>query len=158
MQINVDTSEGGARQLRKGRSSVSGQIYHVTAITHERQSVFEDLFLGRIIVSCLRYESEAGRANTLCYVVMPDHIHWLLDLVGKNSLSRVVHNVKSQSARRINAARGQFSAVWQRGFYDRAIRQDENVPAVARYLVANPQRAGIARSCREYSLWDAVWL
>jgi REP element-mobilizing transposase RayT len=158
MPLDTRIPEHGVRQLRKGRASISGQVYHVTAITRERQPVFEDLFLGRIIVSCLKYESEAGRATTLCYVVMPDHLHWLLELTGKSSLSRVVHNVKSQSARQINAVSGHVAAVWQRGFYDRAIRRDEDLPLVARYLVANPQRAGIVKSCREYPLWDAVWL
>ena len=158
MPLDTQIPEHGLRQLRKGRTSISGQIYLVTTITHERRPIFEDLFLGRVIVSCLKYESEAGRANTLCYVVMPDHLHWLLDLTGKSSLSRIVHNVKSQSARRINASRGHGAAVWQRGFYDRAIRSDEDLPMIARYLVANPQSAGIVKSCREYPLWDAVWL
>ena len=158
MHIDVRQSDRGAKQLRKGRVSACGQVYHVTAVTHERRPVFEDLFLGRILVKCLRYESDLGRADTLCYVVMPDHLHWLLQLVGTNSLAGVVHNVKSQSARRINAAGGKGDAVWQRGFFDRAIRRDEDVPAVARYIVANPQRAGLVDSCRLYPLWDAAWL
>ncbi len=158
MPLDSQIPERGVRQLRKGRTSIAGQDYHVTAIAHERRPLFEDLYMGRIIVSCLRHETEAGRAITLCYVVMPDHLHWLLDLTGKCSLSRIVHNVKSHSARRINSASGHAAPVWQRGFYDRAIRREEDLPAVARYIVANPQRTGIVRSCREYPLWDAIWL
>jgi REP element-mobilizing transposase RayT len=158
MPIDYDIPKRGVRQLRKGRYSVAGQIYHVTTITDERRPLFEDLYLGRIIVSCVRHESEAGRAHTLCYVVMPDHLHWLLQLNGKRSLSRVVQNVKSQSARRIRLVGRTVRKIWQPGFHDRAIRRDEDLAAVARYIVANPQRSGISRSCRDYPLWDAVWI
>ena len=46
----------------------------------------------------------------------------------------------------------------QRGFHDRAIRKQDDLVAVARYIVANPLRAGIVDSIRNYPLWDAKWL
>jgi hypothetical protein len=30
--------------------------------------------------------------------------------------------------------------------------------AVARYIVANPLRAGLCRHLGDYPLWDSVWL
>jgi putative transposase len=48
--------------------------------------------------------------------------------------------------------------VWQRGFYDRAIRKEEDLLAVARYIVANPLRAGLVSQLSDYPFWDAVWL
>lgn len=138
--------------LRKGRASVTGQIYHVTATTLERQRIFENLALGRIVVACMKHEAEWERAHTLCYVVMPDHFHWLLQLGVDQSISQVVNNVKGHSARRINTAIQRQGALWQKGFFDRAIRQEEDLAAIARYIVANPQRAGIVRSCRECGL------
>ncbi|MGH8412134.1 MAG: REP-associated tyrosine transposase, partial [Pseudomonas sp.] len=38
------------------------------------------------------------------------------------------------------------------------IRRDEDLPAVARYIVANPLRAGLVEKIGDYPLWDAVWL
>ena len=114
--------------------------------------------MGRIVVNSLRHEDKSGRAQTLAFVVMPDHLHWLVELADGANLSGIVHNVKSNSARQINASRNRFRAVWQRGFFDRAIRAEEDLPAVARYIVANPLRAGLAKSCREYPLWDSIWL
>jgi REP element-mobilizing transposase RayT len=148
----------GVSQLRKGRASIPGQIYHVVAKTHMNRPIFENFHAGRIVVNCLRHEDMADRAQTLAFLVMPDHLHWLVQLGDGGNLSRVVHNVKSNSARQINAPRNRFRAVWQRGFYDRAIRSEEDLPAVARYIVANPLRARLAKSCREYPLWDSRWL
>jgi REP element-mobilizing transposase RayT len=69
-----------------------------------------------------------------------------------------VNNVKANSARRINALKSRNERIWQKGFYDRALRSDEAVVAVARYIVANPLRAGIVESVGEYPFWDAVWV
>ena len=89
---------------------------------------------------------------------MPDHLHWLMQLSAGQSLSNVVQNVKANSARLVNAAHETDGSVWQRGFYDRGIRKDEDLASIARYIVANPIRAGIVRSCRHYSLWDSIWI
>lgn len=48
--------------------------------------------------------------------------------------------------------------VWQRGFHDRALRQEEDLIATARYVVANPLRAGLVDRIGDYPWWDAVWL
>jgi hypothetical protein len=48
--------------------------------------------------------------------------------------------------------------VWQKGLHDRAIRVDEDIVAIARYIIANPIRAGLVKSIQEYPHWDAIWL
>jgi len=89
---------------------------------------------------------------------MPDHLHWLLQLTGKRTLSSCINFVKSLSAREIRMAQGLDAAVWQRGFHDRAIRREDDLIHVARYIIANPLRAGIVDSVRDYPLWDAKWV
>jgi REP element-mobilizing transposase RayT len=66
---------------------------------------------------------------------------------------------KGSSARQINSLLGRSGApVWQRGFHDHALRGDEDVRAIARYIVANPLRAGLVRAIGDYPWWDAEWL
>jgi len=89
---------------------------------------------------------------------MPDHLHWLFSLTGSRALSVCVNTVKSFSARRINYRLSRHGQVWQTGFYDRAIRREDDLVGVARYIIANPLRAGIIESVRDYPLWDATWL
>lgn len=52
----------------------------------------------------------------------------------------------------------QYTEAWQKGFHDRAVRQDEDIRAIARYRVMNPVRAGIVERIWDYPLWDAVWV
>jgi putative transposase len=48
--------------------------------------------------------------------------------------------------------------LWQPGYFDRALRKEDDRLAVARYLVANPLRAGIVQRIGDYPHWDSVWL
>jgi len=43
-------------------------------------------------------------------------------------------------------------------FFDHALRVDEDLRRIARYIVANPLRSKLVPRIEEYSLWDAVWL
>lgn len=58
--------------LRKGRDSQSGMVYHITAVTQNRTPYFAVLGNGRKVVQQLIELQNAGKAEALCYVVMPD--------------------------------------------------------------------------------------
>ncbi len=141
--------------LRRGRFSQPGQCYLITTVTANRQPLFTNLYTGRWVVRAIA--GEQTRADTLCYVVMPDHLHWLF-MLREDTLSAVVRNVKSISAHHINKMTGHSGPVWQRGFHDHAVRREEDLRSLARYVIANPLRAGLVQSVREYALWDAAWL
>ena len=91
---------------------------------------------------------DPGEKCGLAWVVMPDHLHWLFVLN---------HSLISEVARRVKGL-GCYSKVWQKGFHDHAIRKDEDIKAVARYIIANPLRAGLVENIGDYPFWDAVWL
>ena len=46
----------------------------------------------------------------------------------------------------------------QDGYHDHALRQEEDLRAVARYIIANPVRAGLVERIGDYPHWDAAWL
>jgi REP element-mobilizing transposase RayT len=118
-----------------------------------------DLPSARSLIACLRHAHDQGAVVSLAFVVMPDHLHWLVRLERDLPLSRIMANVKKFSARKVNELRGERGvALWQPGFHDRALRKDENLEAMARYVVANPLRAGLVTRIGDYPHWDAVWL
>ena len=147
--------KAGVHRLRLGRVSEPGRAYLITAVCADRRAWFGNLAAGRCFVHALR-EAE-GDTHTLCFVVMPDHIHWLMQLQ-KGTVSRAVQKVKAGTSRRIRRLHGEPCPIWQPGFHDRAVRRDEDLATIARYIVANPLRAGLVRNLRDYPLWDAVWL
>lgn len=145
-----------SRSLRNGRHSEVGRIYHVRLVCRHREPVFADFEKGRLVVRAMQQVESAAR--TLAYVVMPDHLHWLMCLQEGSTLSGAVQKLKSMATRELHRRAGVQGPIWQPGFYDRAIRREDDLPAIARYIVANPLRAGLVTSIRDYPLWDAVWL
>jgi len=143
--------------LRVGRWSESGRPYLLTTNTIDRQPFFRDFWVGRLVVRELRRTAEAGCVESLAWVVMPDHLHWLA-VLGNASLAQTMLQVKSASAVNINRHLGRSGPVWQRGYQDRALRREEDIKDVARYVVANPLRAGLVRKLNDYPLWDAIWV
>ena len=143
--------------LRKGRASLVGQAYLVTTVTASRIPLFADLYAGRIIVNAMREQDAAGTTSTLAYVVMPDHVHWLVKLETDASLASVIKQLKGGTARRLNRCANRLGAVWQPSFHDHAIREEESLVDAARYVIMNPVRAGLVDCISGYSLWDAAW-
>ncbi|MFO1430843.1 MAG: transposase [Candidatus Competibacteraceae bacterium] len=101
--------------------------------------------------------TEQGLVDSLAWVIMPDHLHWLIQLRNM-PLQQLMQGVKSRSAIAINRRLGTDGQVWQKGYYDHALRKEEDIKALARYIVANPLRAGLVTKIGDYPLWDAVWL
>lgn len=146
--------------LRKGRVSLPRHAYHVTACTECRRPLFGDFACARLLVAEMRRLHDAALLDSLAWVVMPDHLHWLFQLGEREPLSAIVKELKARSALAIRQANSftPTRPLWQRGFYDHAIRSNEDLQAVARYIVANPLRAGLVKRLGDYPLWDAAWL
>lgn len=144
--------------LRKGRFSEAGRAYLVTTITHGREPLFSDLLSGRIVVRAMMHLDGQGKTQTWAFVVMPNHFHWLFSLGDQSSLPRVMHAAKGYSGLSINRLLGRKGPVWQEGYHDHAVRGEEDLRELARYVVANPIRAGLVEKIGEYSHWDASWL
>ncbi|MGA6105772.1 transposase [Pseudomonas solani] len=148
----------GSRDLRKGRVSELGRVYLITATTAERRPLFADFARARLLVDELRRLEQNNLAQSLAWVVMPDHFHWLMRLSGPMPLSSVVKALKGRTARRLGPLLDDGGKVWQPGFHDRALRREDELLPIARYVVANPLRAGLVQRLGDYPHWDAVWL
>lgn len=144
-------------RLRSGRHSASGQIYLLTTVTDQRQPFFTDFHAARLLIAEMRTVCADGLGQSLAWVVMPDHLHWLLSLQ-QGSLAQLMKRLKARSAQGINRHLHRNGPLWQDGYHDRAARTDDDLQAMARYIVANPLRAGLVTRLADYPHWDAIWL
>ncbi|MDZ7753145.1 MAG: transposase [Gammaproteobacteria bacterium] len=142
----------GYGDLRKGRRCIEGQEYLVTTVCSERRPVFSNATNMRLFVAEIRRLETQGDVDWLAWIVMPNHFHGLLRLKGNRCLPDIMRLLKGRSARALGGP------TWQEGFHDHALRKEEDRCAVARYLLANPVRAGIAVSLRDYPYWHCTWL
>lgn len=89
---------------------------------------------------------------------MPDHWHGLIELGEGVNLSSVVQRIKGVTARQVNQSCAFGGPLWAKGFHDHALRRDEAIEQVARYIIANPVRAGLVEDPMDYPYWDAYFL
>ena len=66
---------------------------------------------------------------------MPDHVHALLVVRSGRRLPDVVGAVKARVVQLSGA-----SALWQRGFHDRVVRDEEGLDGIRDYIATNPLR------------------
>ena len=144
------------RQRLEGFDYSTSGSYAVTLCVRDRLPLF-----GRIVLSHM-HRSPAGEEMEATWreipsrhsgveldtvMVMPDHLHGVLALNDESqSLSEVVHWFRSQStARYARGVRVQgwkpfAGKLWQRGFYDRIMRTDDDREEMRAYVLTNPER------------------
>ncbi len=83
-------------RLFKGRVSLPNYAYHLTFCTENRNTVFTDFACARVFINELKSITTKGEVNTLAWVVMPDHIHWLVQLNHNTKLHNIAKTVKAK--------------------------------------------------------------
>ncbi len=142
----------GSRSLRKGRKSISGQYYLLTTATHEKRNIFERADAAEIVLNCLHWLDMEQRIDLECAVVMPDHLHFVASL-NKDDLSKVMHSLKSYSAKKICELKLLPSPIWQAQYHDHAIRKDEVLTEIILYCLNNPVRVNLVKDFHDYPHW-----
>ena len=127
--------------------------YFVTICTYRRHCLFSRIetgtsrlsTLGRIVVAEWQRTGTMHRGLSLdAFVVMPDHFHAVVLLDGevrdRPPLGVVINRFKAAVTRRARRLENGASEVWQRGYYDHVIRNDQDLEAIREYIRANPER------------------
>ncbi len=81
---------------------------------------------------------------------MPEHVHLLTE--GTTDGADFRRFMKLAKQRTAHALRSQlrWPRVWQEGYYERVLRNDQQTEDVIRYLLDNPVRAGLVMQWQEY--------
>jgi len=133
-----------------------GHTFFITVTTHLKYPWFS--FYPQLCETALRIMRDlAPVRGTIIYAwcMMPDHVHILLHDKGVVDFIRLFKGKMTPKARTFEPTR----RLWQRSFYDHALRKEESLSSVACYIWENPVRAAIVEDPAEYS-WSGseVWL
>lgn len=77
------------------------------------------------------------------YVIMPNHVHVLMQPCSGNVLKEILTSLKKYSARRINHHRQASGSFWQAESYDRIVRDQREYAHYRSYIAENPAKAGL---------------
>ena len=95
----------------------------------------------------LRFDGERLRLHAA--VIMPTHVHLLMEPLRGHDLSRILQGIKGASAREINNLLGVTGTFWLDESYDHIVRGEKQYLRFIRYIADNPTKAGL----RDYEYW-----
>ncbi|CAA6677340.1 MULTISPECIES: transposase [unclassified Lentimonas] len=95
----------------------------------------------------LRFDGVRVRLHSA--VIMPNHVHAVMEPLGEHQLAVLLKGIKGASARLANTTLGRAGVFWMDESYDRIVRSEKEYAYFLRYIRENPVKAGL----REGAYW-----
>lgn len=98
--------------------------------------------------------AELRQYDLRAYVVMPNHVHVLLQ--PHLALARITNGIKGVSARHANSTLGRVGEpFWQDESFDRWLRSESELHRIRSYIERNPVTAGLVKKPEEWP-WSSA--
>jgi putative transposase len=128
---------------------VSGGYYHVYNRGNNYQPIFFDRENRRFFLAQLRRYVAGPCAELLAYVLMPNHYHLLLKMIGE-TFSSGMQKFAISYTKAINKRYGRVGALFQGAYQAILVEDDAHLLHLARYIHLNPVRAGLAKKPEDW--------
>jgi putative transposase len=115
-------------------------LHFITFSCFHRFPFLEDAAAKDAVEAVLEHARQRHQARIYAYVLMPEHIHLLINEPPAILLAQFLKVLKQATSRRLRGAREKF---WQDRYYDSNIRGDKARSAVMRYIHRNPVVRGL---------------
>jgi putative transposase len=128
--------------------------YFVTFSTWQRRRFFVVEPYVRLFLKTLYGYKRQGKYSLHAFVLMPEHVHLLLTPAKDVTLEHAIQLIKGgySHAFGLEFRRGD---IWQRGFTDHRIRDEEDFRRHRDYIHQNPVKRGLVVEAREYCYCSA---
>jgi putative transposase len=104
--------------------------------------------------SILKGAAELNEYALLAYVIMPNHVHMLVQ--PRTAMQRVTKGIKGVTARAANLLLGRVGRpFWQAESFDHWARTETESEKIGRYIENNPVKAGLVRRAEEWR-WSSA--
>jgi REP-associated tyrosine transposase len=135
----------------KGRPPRLKQIFHtydpplyfVTMCTIHRQKISDLRTAHHVFESYIRRARDEFSIAVGRYVIMPDHVHFFVRGNDDFNLAKWVNGLKRAISVSLGATKK--CPLWQRGFFDHVLRNDESYTEKWKYVRENPVRVGLVQ-------------
>jgi REP element-mobilizing transposase RayT len=109
---------------------------------------------GMVESAFLHFDAE--RYRFLCWCIMPNHVHTMIETFPAHPLDQIVHTWKSFTSKQANRILKRKGSFWQAEYHDRFIRDDDHYANVFRYIEGNPVKAGLVEKAEDWR-WSSAW-
>ena len=127
-----------------------GYWYFITTSTFNYHPVFEDPDNASIAVNVLYSLRNQQKLYVLSWVIMPEHVHFII-VLRKYSLSKIMQEYKKSTSRLVNISKNTTGRKnWMDGYHDRVIRTDSELRIKINYIHFNPVKRDLAKAPEDY--------
>ncbi len=131
------------------RLDFPGAVHHVMARGHERGSVFRDDVDRVRWLQLLGLAAGQAHWDVHAYCLMGNHYHLLVE-TPEAGLSEGLHDLNSRFAQWFNRRHKRRGHLFEGRFRAILVQKDAHLLELARYIVLNPVRAGLARAAGDW--------
>jgi putative transposase len=132
-----------------------GQYVHITTRTERAAFLLAPDAAKSIILSSLRAYEQKGFFRLLAYVVMDNHLHFVISVLNADGLAAALGRMKGWTSAQVQATTGCRGPVWERRFDDNVIQSEQELRQVIDYLHHNPVRVGLVKQATDYP-WSSA--
>jgi putative transposase len=135
------------------RCFIPGGCYFFTVVTHNRKPLFDSAANVELLRQAMREVKAQRPFEIQGMVVLPDHLHALWRLPSRDAdFSRRWRDIKHHVSKRIDAPviHRNEKAVWQRRFWEHAIRNEDDWRRHIDYLHYNPVKHGFVAAASDW--------
>ena len=111
----------------------------------------KDKDVGRIVADAILFHADK-KYKLIAWVVMPNHIHFLVVPFENVKLAEITHSIKSYTAKEANKLLKRTGKFWQAESFDRYVRNYEHYIKTIDYIENNPVKAGLCKDFRDWEL------
>lgn len=98
--------------------------------------------VAELVQNSLLFHNDS-KYKIISWVVMPNHIHFLVKPFANVGLEEITHSIKSYTAHEANKMLNRSGTFWQQESFDRYIRNQKYYVNVIKYIENNPVKAGL---------------
>ena len=128
----------------------SARTFFATTKTSEGRGLLQSERNATLLIDVLRSYVAANKSRLHDFVVMPDHLHLLLTVGEGMTIEKAMQFVKGGFSYRLKKEHGYMGEVWQRGFSESRVEDQQGFVRHREYIAANPVKAGLAESPEAY--------
>jgi superfamily II DNA or RNA helicase/REP element-mobilizing transposase RayT len=98
---------------------------------------------------------DGDRYRMLAWVIMPNHVHVVVETLSGTTLAQTVRSWKNFTAREANKFLQRTGQFWQHDYFDRAPRDEQELYNIIDYIHNNPVKAGLVARAEDYP-WSSA--
>ena len=132
------------------RGTTTAATYFVTAGTSFKQNLLQSDRMAQLFCETLFHYRDARKFRVHAFVVMPNHFHLILTVLEDSTLERAMQLIKGGFSYQAGKLLGVHSAIWQKSFVDRRVRDSVELERYTAYIHQNPVKAELAETADEY--------